>query len=132
MHLNYVGIASFCLPNINRGPETQKSTIVTSAVRLAHLPTAPKDHSAQNNLSTPNTIYMPKAAMVRFTFRTPLITTIKTRSMLVSNCLLQLDKSWVGGNSFKYQGGMAVIKISLGGISVRNSFLGGIAVICRY
>jgi hypothetical protein len=38
----------------------------------------------------------------------------------------------VGGNSFKYQGGMAVIIISLGGISVRNSFLGGIAVLCRY
>ena len=28
---------------------------------LRNLPTAPKDHSAQNNLNTPNTIYMPKA-----------------------------------------------------------------------
>jgi hypothetical protein len=46
---------------------------VTSAVRLAHLPTKPKDHSAQNNLSTPNTIYMPKAVLVWFTFRTTLI-----------------------------------------------------------
>jgi hypothetical protein len=32
---------------------------VTSAVRLARLPTEPKDYSAQNALNTPNTIYMP-------------------------------------------------------------------------
>jgi hypothetical protein len=29
--------------------------------------TAPKDYSAQNALNTPNTIYMPKAALVRLT-----------------------------------------------------------------
>ena len=56
--------------------------IVTSAVRLAHLPTAPKDHSAQNALTTPNTIYMPKAATVRRTNRTPLITAIQSNYLI--------------------------------------------------
>ena len=33
-------------------------------VRLAHLPLQPKDYSVQNNLNTPNTIYVPKAIKV--------------------------------------------------------------------
>ena len=48
------------------GLENGGSAPPTMALRIGlhNLPTAPKDHSAQNNLSTPNTIYMPKAAAV--------------------------------------------------------------------
>jgi hypothetical protein len=56
-------------------------------------------------------------------------TTIKSRSGLVSNCLLRLDKCWVGGNSFKYQGGRLVIINSEGGRLVIMKLKGGKLVI---
>ena len=56
-------------------------------------------------------------------------TTIKTRSVLVSNCLLRLDKCWLGGNSFKCQGDRLVIIISEGGRLVIMKVEGGKLVI---
>jgi hypothetical protein len=68
-------------------------------------------------------------------------TTIKSRSGLVSNCLLQLEKCWVGGNGFKCQGGRLVIinseggrlvimKVEGGKLVIKNK-KGGKLVICR-
>ena len=70
-----------CLSNVH-------GASVTSAVRLARLPTEAKDHSAQNVLSTPNTIYMPKAAPVRFTGRT----TASRRSPVAGRKLWVLER----------------------------------------
>ena len=56
-------------------------------------------------------------------------TTIKSRSGLVSNCLLQLEKCQVGGNGFKCQGGRLVIINSEGGRLVIMKVEGGK---CRY
>ena len=58
---------------------------VTSAVRLARLPTEPKDHSAQNNLNTPNTIYMPKAAIVQLA--KPRLLQIQGKTRMLSQSL---------------------------------------------
>jgi hypothetical protein len=64
-----------------------RGSSVTSAVRLARLPTKPKDYGAQNALNTPNTIYMPKAAPVRLTNRTTLITQLLYRYSKIRNRL---------------------------------------------
>ena len=58
---------------------------VTSAVRLHTCQLRQKTTVLRINLSTPNTIYMPKAALVRFTFRTLLITVSLTNSFILGD-----------------------------------------------
>jgi hypothetical protein len=47
--------------------------------------------------------------------------TIKSRSRPVSHCILRLDKCWVGGNSFKCQGGRLVVENMRGNVGILKS-----------